>query len=158
MSLTVGSTGAVIVHASNRMPKREIDTFVLKHDLWISRQRQRQQERRLKYPDPTETEVVLLKTHAKSIIPERVAYYSKIMGLCPSGIKITSAKKRFGSCSAKNSLCFSYLLMQYPAGAIDYVVVHELAHIRHKNHSDNFYRLIEEYLPDYKRRQALLKG
>ena len=72
-------------------------------------------------------------------------------------MKITSARKRFGSCSGKNSLCFSYWLMLYPQEAVDYVIVHELAHIVHKNHSAAFYRLIGQYLPDYRERIKMLK-
>ena len=79
------------------------------------------------------------------------------MGLEPTGVKITSAKKRFGSCSAKNSICYSWRLMLYSKEAIDYVVVHELAHIAHKNHGPQFYALIEKYLPDYKEREKLLR-
>ena len=92
------------------------------------------------------------------MLPERVNYYSKIMGVEPTGIKITSAQKRFGSCSTKNSICFSYILMLYPQEAIDYVVVHELAHIRFHNHSKDFYGFIESVLPDYRNREKLLKG
>ena len=79
------------------------------------------------------------------------------MGLVPAGIKITSARTRFGSCSGKNSICFSWRLMLYPPEAIDYVIVHELAHIRHHDHSPAFYALIEQYLPDWKVRMKLLK-
>ena len=79
------------------------------------------------------------------------------MGVKPTGIKITSAKKQIGSCSGKNSICYSWGLMQYAPEAIDYVVVHELAHIIHKNHGKDFYKLIEKYLPDYKKREKLLK-
>ena len=79
------------------------------------------------------------------------------MGLVPAGIKITSARTRFGSCSGKNSICFSWRLMLYPPEAIDYVIVHELAHIRHHDHSLAFYALIEQYLPDWKARMKLLK-
>ena len=61
------------------------------------------------------------------------------------------------SCSGKNRLCFSWRLMDYPEEAIDYVVVHELAHIRHHNHSRDFYALVASILPDYKERQALLR-
>ena len=80
------------------------------------------------------------------------------MELVPAGIKITSARTRFGSCSAKNSICFSWRLMLYPPEAIDYVIVHELAHIRHHDHSPAFYALIEQYLPDWKARMKLLKS
>mgnify|MGYP000174709420 CR=1 FL=1 len=79
------------------------------------------------------------------------------MGLVPAGIKITSARTRFGSCSGKNSICFSWRLMLYPPEAIDYVIVHELAHIRHHDHSPAFYREVEAYLPDWRARRALLR-
>ena len=79
------------------------------------------------------------------------------MGVEYSGVKITSAKTRYGSCSAENSICFSYLLMLKPLRAVDYVVVHELAHTVHHNHSRQFYALIEKYMPDYKERIKELK-
>lgn len=87
----------------------------------------------------------------------RVEYYSEKMGLYPASVKITSAATRFGSCSGKNSICFSYRLMLYPPEAVDYVVVHELAHIKEKNHSARFYALVERYMPDYREREKLLK-
>lgn len=80
------------------------------------------------------------------------------MGTDYTGIKITSAKTRYGSCSAKNSLCFSLYLMQKPLYAVDYVIVHELAHTVHHNHGKDFYKLIEKYMPDYKDRISVLKG
>lgn len=79
------------------------------------------------------------------------------MNLYPTGLKITSARTRFGSCSGKNSICFSWRLMDYPELAIDYVVVHELAHIVHKNHGPQFWALVERYLPDYRARRAMLR-
>ena len=84
-------------------------------------------------------------------------YYGRLMGLMPTGLTITDARKRFGSCSGKNRISFAWRLMRYPEEAIDYVVVHELAHIRHKNHGEAFYQLIASVLPDYKERIKLLK-
>lgn len=78
----------------------------------------------------------------RSTCPARIAYYSEQMGLCPAAVTITGAKKRFGSCSASNRLCFAWRLMRYPEAAVDYVVVHELAHIRYKNHGP---RLLPAY-------------
>ena len=83
--------------------------------------------------------------------------YAKIMGLKYSRITITGAKTRFGSCSSKGNISYSYRLMFYPESAIDYVVVHELAHLIEMNHSQRFYAVIEKVLPDYKERIALLK-
>ncbi len=79
------------------------------------------------------------------------------MGLTPAAVTITGARKRFGSCSASNRICYSWRLMQYPEAAVDYVVVHELAHIVHKDHSRNFYAYVERFLPDWRERRALLK-
>ena len=79
------------------------------------------------------------------------------MGVRPASIKITGARTRFGSCSSKGSICFSWRLMQYPDAAIDYVVVHELAHLRHMNHSAAFYAEIARVMPDFEARRNLLK-
>ena len=79
------------------------------------------------------------------------------MGVQPTGITVTAARTRFGSCSGKNRLSFSLYLMAYPETAIEYVVVHELAHIRHHDHSPAFYREVEAYLPDWRARRALLR-
>ena len=94
---------------------------------------------------------------ATDILPGRVVYWAARMDVLPTGIRITAARTRWGSCSGKNSLCFSLFLMRYPMEAIDAVVVHELAHIRHKNHGPDFYRLVEGTLPDYRQRIGLLK-
>ena len=76
-----------------------------------------------------------------------MAYYSEWMGLYPTQVRITGARTRFGSCSSQGHICFSWRLMQYPPEAIDYVVVHELAHLRYMNHGAEFYALIARYLP-----------
>lgn len=78
------------------------------------------------------------------------------MGLVPTGLKITAARKRYGSCSARNSLCFSCFLMACPEEAVDLVVVHELCHILEKNHGPGFYALLERYLPDWRERKKRL--
>ena len=74
------------------------------------------------------------------------------------GVKITGAKTRFGSCNSRNSLCFSWRLMQYPDEAIDLVVVHELCHIAHHDHGPGFYALLGSILPDHRERMKLLRG
>ena len=79
------------------------------------------------------------------------------MGVKPTSVKITSAEKRFGSCSGKNGLCFSWRLMAYPTKAIEYVVVHEFCHFAHPDHSPAFWAAVAQVLPDYKQRQHLLK-
>lgn len=148
----------LILRVPLRYSQKSVDKLIEAHKDWIEKHMLIQCEKQKNKVILSDEQIAELKEKAKEIIPQRVEYYSKIMGLKPSGVKITSAQKRFGSCSGKNNLCFSYILMQYPTEAIDYVVVHELAHIVHKNHSKDFYKLIEKYLPDYKLRERLLKG
>ena len=157
MSLQLDRDGRAVVRAPYGVKREFIDRFVAEHEDWLNRAREKQQNRRLAHPEPTDEERKALIAQAKEYLPMRVDYWSDIMGLTPTGLKITSARTRFGSCSGKNSICFSWRLMQYPPEATDYVIVHELAHIRHHNHSPAFYALIERYMPDWHERMKLLK-
>ena len=157
MALEVTRDGHVVVRAPNRTSNETIASFVTSHEKWLKRALERRIAHSAAHPEPTEAERAALIARAKAELPPRVEYWSAVMGLKPSGVKITSARTRFGSCSVKNSLCFSWYLMRYPDAAIDYVVVHELAHIRHHDHSPAFYALVERYLPDWRERMKLLK-
>lgn len=149
----------VLVRAPLRLSQKEIDRFVTSHTDWINRKMAVQQRRgeREKARVVTPEQEQELRRQAKAYIPGRVAHYAALMGVTPTGVKITSARTRFGSCSGKNSLCFSWRLMQYPAEAVDYVVAHELSHIRHHNHSRDFWAFVEKCMPDYRARQRLLR-
>lgn len=157
LALEVKSDGEVVVRAPRRVTTSVIENFVNSHTEWIAKARLRVSQRQAARKEPTEAEISMLKALAKAVLPKKVEYYSRLTGLKCTGIKITSAKTRFGSCSGKNSICFSYLLMRYPDEAIDYVVLHELAHTRHHDHSKNFWKLVEKYMPDYKERKKLLR-
>ncbi|MEA4920918.1 MAG: M48 family metallopeptidase [Clostridiaceae bacterium] len=157
LSVKIEPDGSVVALAPGRMPKAAIDDFVQANASKIAAYIERAEERLRRYPPIDEEQKKELWTQALEHIPKRVAYYASVMGVFPSSVRITGAEKRFGSCSGKNGLCFSYRLMRYPFEAIDYVVVHELAHIRHKNHKSSFYREIERVLPDYRQREVLLK-
>lgn len=156
MSLSVNDDLQAVVRAPYSVPEKDIREFVKNNSSWLEKAVTRKQKQLERY-DVSEKEKAELKALAQQVIPKRVEYYSALMELYPTGVKITSAEKRFGSCNGKNSLCFSYFLMKYPMEAVDYVVVHELAHIRHHNHSKDFYNLIKKYLPDYRERERLLK-
>lgn len=107
--------------------------------------------RRMEYEDALGDEGLdKLMEKAHDLIPDRVRYYSEIMGVRPTRVKIGKAKKRFGSCSSSGNLNFSCRVMAYSAKAVDYVVVHELSHLIHMNHSREFWRTVEKYMPDYK--------
>ena len=97
------------------------------------------------------------KTKAFELISERVNYYSSLHNLQYNKIKITQAKKRWGSCSYTNNLNFSIRLALTPPDVIDYVVVHELCHIKEKNHSMRFCNEVKNIMPDYKEKEKWLK-
>lgn len=156
IELSISDDFLPLVKAPLKMSTEDIEKFVLKHEKWIENQIIKKREHDKKFALSSEEET-MLKEKALPYLKERTEYFAKLMGLKYNRIKITSAKKRFGSCSGNNSICYSWRLMQYPPEAIDYVVVHELAHTVHKNHGKDFYKLIEKYLPDYKKREKLLK-
>ena len=158
LSVEVDSSGAVLVRAPRLMPKWCIEAFVRERKAWIEAAKARQQKRQAKLPVIREEDKPLYVKMAKAILPGKIENYAKRMGVQPTGLTVTSARTRFGSCSGKNRLSFSWRLMAYPEAAVDYVVVHELAHIRYKDHSRAFYGFIESVLPDYRDRIDLLKG
>ncbi len=121
LSMELKRDGTVVVHAPLRLGVEKIDAFVAAHEAWLTRARARQAERLAAHPEPTEAEREALLARARSELPQRVAHWSRVTGLVPTGVKITGAKTRFGSCNGRNSLCFSWRLMQYPDEAIDLV-------------------------------------
>lgn len=157
MSLSVDNELNAVVRAPFFVTEKAVDDFVNANKDWLDRAVKNKEQQLKRYNLPAE-EINRLVNLAKEVIPHKVEYYSSMMNLKPTGVKITKAKTRFGSCSPKNNLCFSCFLMTYPDEAVDYVVVHELAHIKYRNHSKEFYNLIEQYLPDYKERILLLKS
>ena len=97
------------------------------------------------------------KNIAKNFLPAKTAQYAERMNVRAAAVKINSARTRWGSCSGKNSINFSYKLIMADEDVIDYVVVHELAHTREHNHSAKFWALVEAVLPDYQARLNKLK-
>ena len=157
VALEISAECKLLVRAPLLMPEGAIKSFISKHQKWIEQSILKQQKRAQNRRPLSALEINELKKLAAEILPKRIEYFSSLTKLKPTGIKITSAQKRFGSCNGKNSICFSYILMKYPIEAIDYVVLHELIHIKHHNHSREFWKEVEKYMPDYKARRQLLR-
>jgi len=83
--------------------------------------------------------------------------WAKVMEVEPENISFRYSKTRWGSCSSTNRISFNYHLIKLPSSLIEYVVIHELAHITYKNHSKKFWELIYKYLNDYKEREDRIK-
>lgn len=99
-----------------------------------------------------------LKGQAKAILTKRCAEWAAKMGVCYRQVKVGSAASRWGSCSSKGNLNFSYRVAMLPQALLDYVVVHELCHLRQMNHSPAFWKLVEEQMPDYVEKRQRLAG
>jgi len=98
------------------------------------------------------------KKAALEKITERVQFYAKVGGYKYSRINITSAQRRWGSCSCKGNLNFSWRLIMAPLPVVDYVVVHELAHLEEKNHGRGFWAKVKILMPDYQKHKSWLKN
>ncbi len=153
--------GRLIIRAPYLATDREIARFIQSHQSWIdshlSTAQRREQElksvRRL-----TEQELHDLSARALKVIPERVAHYAPLIGVTYGRITIRNQRTRWGSCSAKGNLNFNCLLMLAPPGVLDSVVVHELCHRKHMNHSAAFYAEVLRVFPDYWAQHGWLKA
>lgn len=155
LALELKPGGELVVRAPKLLPRELIDRAVEERREWIEKKRAALPPPR---PEPEEARIRAWRAEAKRLLPDRAAYWSRIMGLTPKAVKITAARTRWGSCSAVGNINLSCRLMGKPAEAVDYVIVHELAHLKYMNHSAAFYRLVARYLPDYRERIRLLKG
>jgi predicted metal-dependent hydrolase len=101
--------------------------------------------------------VAWYRSQALICFDERIAHYVGILGVRVSHLRLSQAKTRWGSCGANGRVTLNWRLIQMPLELIDYVVVHELAHLREMNHSPRFWRAVERVLPDYAARRAALR-
>ncbi len=160
IEIQISSEGKLIVRAPIHATNSQILDFVQLKSPWVQRQRDRvlknlQNVKRLsqiqlcKIPE--------MKHQAFIIINKRVGYYTKITGLKNHKVRISSAKTRWGSCSVTNNLSFNWRLILAPECVLDYVVIHEIIHIKHKNHSKIFWKELEKYYSDYKNAKKWLR-
>ena len=97
------------------------------------------------------------RKHAEQKINERVNKYKEYIDVKPNTVKIKKQEKRWGSCSSKGNLNFNWKIIMAPMSIIDYVVVHELTHLKYPNHSNEFWQLVETILHDYKNKREWLR-
>jgi predicted metal-dependent hydrolase len=152
--------------------KKTIEKFIAKKDSWIRKKLSLIENRKIQndkfflfgnihdkkeYGLKTDNEMdKFYRQKTEETISVLINYWSEKMQLFPTHIGFRKAKTRWGSCSHKNRLSFNINLAKMHPDFIEYVVVHELAHIKHKNHSKEFWSEVEKYLPDYKKRKKLI--
>ncbi len=162
LAIEVKKNLRVIVRAPLSISNSEIQKFIAKKSAWIEKSIEKvkarnEQEKQNPTQKFTAEEIHSLADKALEVIPKRVEYYAKIIGVTYGRITIRNQVSRWGSCSAKGNLNFNCLLMLCPLDVIDYVVVHELCHLKEMNHSKNFWNLVVSFCPEYKQHKKWLK-
>ncbi|MFC1568317.1 M48 family metallopeptidase [Candidatus Margulisiibacteriota bacterium] len=157
LALIVTQDAKLVIRAPHRLPEIDIHKFVRAKRRWIAR-KMAQAASRPRLPVLTPAQEQDSRELAKKIIPQRVKYYSEMTGLKPACVRISSARKRWGSCGAKGTLNFAWRLVLAPPPVIDYVVVHELVHLVERDHSRRFWSRVGEVMPDYKVQRRWLRS
>ncbi len=158
LSLSIDNELRIVLKAPYFVTMHDIEAFFISHIPWVESAKQRALRRKESVFTDDPKKLAVLYDRGKTVLVSRIKYFSELTGLVPANVRITKAKTRLGSCSGANNLCFSVFLFAYPDEVVDYVILHELCHIKHKNHSSDFYSEIQKYMPDYKSRIAVLKN
>ena len=162
VAIQVNSDLSVTVRAPRSVSEKDIEEILKKKEAWISKHIEKIKETKERFEaEPTEKltreKVIALADEALKVIPERVEYFAKVIGVTYGKITVRNQKTRWGSCSSKGNLNFNCLLMLAPPEVLDYVVVHELCHRKQMNHSKAFWLEVEKVLPDYKEARKWIK-
>lgn len=150
----------IVVFVPLYVSDNEIERLVISKSKWIDEHMLKVQstiDERSKLEKITFEQVKELADQAVEYIPKRVKYYAEKENFVYNKITIKNLVSRWGSCSTKGNLNFNCLLMLTPDYVIDYIVVHELCHLREMNHSEKFWAEVEKIMPDYQRAELWLK-
>jgi len=156
--LTVSPTGEIAVKAGLLTPLKIIDNFVNANKDWIEKQQQFFAQKYHTRIITTKAERDSAKKQLLPVMISLVQKYAAVMDVEPKSVKITVAEKRWGSCSGRDTVCFSYRCYFLSQKCKEYIVIHELSHLKEFNHSKEFYKTVQKYMPDYKQAEKELDG
>jgi predicted metal-dependent hydrolase len=156
VALVITADAELVVRAPKHLSDRDIARFIAQKQQWIERNIARQAAR----PRPvvlTTVEREQWRRVARERISERCRHFSELTGYQPTKVRITSARTRWGSCAAKGTVNFSWRLAMTPPEVMDYVIVHELAHLAELNHSARFWQRVSQIVPDHRLHRRWLR-
>ncbi len=162
-AVSISPEGKITVRVPLGTSDRDVSHILTDRQHWIITRYLEQQSRQAAKPvsDLTPAQRAALTQRyiaaAKEYFPKRAAYFQQFTGGTYNRITIRDQKTRWGSCSAKGTLSFNWRLMLAPPSILDYVVVHELCHLTHMNHSSAFWQAVEKVCPDYRTARKWLK-
>lgn len=157
LAVQIKPDGAVVVRAPFNMSERRIDAFLAEKSAWIKKHLSMINAEK-SAPKYTDAEIKAFKISAKRVLTERTAYFAEIIGVKYGKITIRAERTLWGSCTARGNINLNCLLVELPQNIYDYVVIHELCHLKHLNHSRLFWETVAKYCPDYKIYRKWLKA
>jgi predicted metal-dependent hydrolase len=157
ITITVGDADNVVVRAPLRTTRSAVDDVVRRKSAWILRRRHAESHRRARKPQFSDTERAAFVERAREAIDTAVRRWAPVVGRRPSRALVRNQKRLWGSCSRDGTLRFNWRLVLLDRSLLEYVVVHELAHLRVRNHQREFWSVVEAALPDFKERRARLR-
>lgn len=159
LRLAIDSAGVVTLTAPKTYPFFLLKLFVAKKWSWILEKIEQKKNRQsLLGIKHSPAEIDHYKKITRNLVLERLKYFNQHYYLVYKKISIRQQKSRWGSCSSRGNLNFNYRLCLLPGELADYIIVHELCHLKEMNHSQNFWQLVARVLPDYKQRKKTLKS
>ncbi len=161
LSLQITKDAELIVRAPNRANLNLIHDFIQKKQIWIQNTIKRVLERKRNTAPNlgvAKSEEVEVKKKARVLLKSRLDHWSEVMDLNYTKFRLSSANTRWGSCSGKNVISLNWRLALVPLELLDYVAIHELAHVKEKNHSKSFWDLVGKFDLDFKNHKNQLKG
>jgi len=159
--IRVAADGTVRITVPRRGSKKEAEAFAARQRAWIEKQQRRaaaERERLAREPQPAVADERALRARAQHELPRRLLELSAQHGLTVTRVSIRNQRWRWGSCSRTGHICLNWRLAEMPEAVRDYVLIHELMHLKRMDHSPAFWRLVAAACPEYKKARAWLRS
>lgn len=159
LKLAVYCDGNCVVTMPWRMGEFSAEQFIKANAEWILEKMKTMKKigRKSIFSRYSDQEYLKLKEYARKFVTKRLEKYAQIYGFEYKGVAIRNQKTRWGSCSSKGNLNFNYKIVLLPPRHADYIIVHELCHLKEFNHGKRFWNLVSETFPDYEKIVAQLR-
>lgn len=157
LGIYITREGEVEVRCPWQATGADVRAQVEAHRDWIEKHLAAKQDLPEKLPPFTQEEIRQMADLALKVFPAKVAHFARLLGVTYGRITIRAQKSKWGSCSSQGNLNFNCVLMRAPEAVVDYIVVHELCHRKHMDHSAAFWAEVERLVPDYQAHKKWLK-
>lgn len=160
LRITITRDGQIKVSKPKHITIKQVEAFILSKSVWINHHLERIKSTTIKEPQKpklTRKDYLIHKTTALNLVAKKLALYNQHYRFNYKNISIKNTKTRWGSCSRRGNLNFNYKISLIPEHLADYIIVHELCHLGQFNHSQKFWNLVAETIPDYRLRVGELK-